>query len=122
MVDQLSTVLETTSMTAAEMTHSLCKLGNGSMGDGILYVFEDGIQLGILEGFLIGWEKGWKSGRTKGLLTGAAIVAGGAAIVGLCIWGARKHKAKKLHQENALATQAYNHEADELEEEHNEEA
>ena len=101
MFDQLSTVLETTTMTAAEMTHSLCELGNGSMGDGILSVFDGGIQLGILGGFPVGLEKGWKSGHTKGLLTGAAVVAGGAAIVGLCIWGVQKRKAKnypmKIH-------------------------
>ena len=121
MFDQLSTVLETTSMTAAEMTHSLCELGNGSMGDGILSVFEGGIQLGILGGFPIGWEKGWQSGHTKGLLTGAAVVAGGAAIVGLCVWGARKRKAKTLRQQNAPVTQVYSGEADELEEKFDEE-
>lgn len=122
MFDQLSTVLETTSMTAAEMTHSLCELGNGSMGDGILSVFDGGLQLGILGAFPVGFEKGWKAGHMKGLLTGAAVIAGGTAIVGLCHWGVRKHKAKKHCQENIPAVQVNSDETDELEEEYDEEA
>ena len=122
MFDQLSTVLETTTMTAAEMTHSLCELGNGSMGDGILSVFNGGIQLGILGGFPVGWEKGWKSGHTKGLLTGAAVVASGAAIVSLCVWGVRKRKAKKLACENASDSLNTTLENDGLTEENNEES
>ena len=119
MFDQLSAVLETTTMTAAEMTHGLCELGNGSMGDGIQSVFNGGVQLGILGGFSVGWEQGWKSGYTKGLLTGAAAVAGVAAIVSLCVWGTRRSKAKKLVRKNASFPLNTTLKTDELTEENN---
>ena len=99
MNEMMRNVLDTSMMTAAEMTHALCELGNGSMGDGIRTVFENGvqkgIQLGILGGFPVGWERGWKSGHTNGLLTGTAGIAGGVALAGLCIYGYKKYKAKK---------------------------
>lgn len=92
---EFGNALDTGMMTAAEMTHALCELGNGSMSDGIFTVFEGGFQLGILEGFTAGWETGWKAGHTKGILTGATVVAGGVAVAGLCIWGKKKYEARK---------------------------
>ena len=92
---EVGNVLDNSMMTAAEMTHALCEIGNGSMGEGIRNVFEGGIQLGRLEGHAIGWESGWKDGHIRGLITGASIVGGGVAIVGLCAWGVKKYRTQK---------------------------
>ena len=93
---ELGNMLDTGVMNAVEITHALCELGNGSSMGG-------DIQLGILGGFPVGLESGWKSGHTKGLLTGAAAVAGGAAVACLCVWGSKKYKAKKTkNMEDAI--------------------
>ena len=46
-LDQVTAVWESTAETAAEMTHALCELGGGSMGQGIRDMFTSGMELGF---------------------------------------------------------------------------
>ena len=87
----VSTVLESTAGTAAEMTDALCQLGDGSMGDGIAKVFGSGLEVGFTVGNL--------RGLLKGAATTVAVVGGTALVVGGGIYIAKKlknRKAKKL--------------------------
>lgn len=90
-LDQVIAVWESTTETAAEMTHALCELGGGSMGQGIRDMFTSGME--------IGFASGNEQGFTKGVVTATVVIGGGAIVVGSGILISRalkERKAKKL--------------------------
>ena len=63
-LDQVTAVWESTTETAAEMTHALCELGGGSMGQGIRDMFTSGVEIGLA------------SGKAQGMIKGAVTATG----------------------------------------------
>ena len=97
-LDQVTAVWESTTETAAEMTHALCELGGGSMGQGIRDMFTSGVE--------IGFASGNAQGFIKGAVTATAVIGGGALVVGSGILISRALKERKAKE---LQNSAYKH-------------
>ena len=97
-LDQVTAVWESTTETAAEMTHALCELGGGSMGQGIRDMFTSGVE--------IGFASGNAQGFIKGAVTATAVIGGGALVVGSGILISRALKERKAKE---LQYSAYKH-------------
>lgn len=97
-LDQVTAVWESTTETAAEMTHALCELGGGSMGQGIRDMFTSGVE--------IGFASGNAQGFIKGAVTATAVIGGGALVVGSGILISRALKERKAKE---LQNSSYKH-------------
>lgn len=97
-LDQVTAVWESTTETVAEMTHALCELGGGSMGQGIRDMFTSGVE--------IGFASGNAQGFIKGAVTATAVIGGGALVVGSGILISRALKERKAKE---LQNSAYKH-------------
>ena len=105
-LDQVTAVWESTAETAAEMTHALCELGGGSMGQGIRDMFTSGMELGFASGMHCGFTSGNAQGFIKGAVAATAVIGGGAIVVGSGILISRALKERKAKE---LQSSVYKH-------------